>query len=183
MSKLDKLTERFARRLAHKTSRRSLFTKLGAVMVGTAALPLLPVARAAAQHGASGGGGRTDTGSLQDPGDPSSCDYWRYCAIDGFLCECCGGSPNSCPAGTEMSPITWIGTCQNPADGRAYIISYNDCCGGPECARCFCNTNVSDRPMSRPQENNDINWCLGTASTAYTCSTAVIVGVALESAE
>ncbi len=34
-----------------------------------------------------------------------------------------------CPPGTEMSLVTWIGTCQNPADGKHYAISYNDCCG------------------------------------------------------
>ena len=59
----------------------------------------------------------------------SSCDYWRHCAIDGFLCACCGGSQSTCPPGTEMSPVTWIGTCRNPGDGKDYMISYNDCCG------------------------------------------------------
>jgi methylamine dehydrogenase light chain len=34
--------------------------------------------------------------------------------------------------------------------------------------------------MTRPQLNNDINWCLGTSTAAYTCSTAVIIGVALK---
>lgn len=181
MSKLDKVAEKMSRRLAHRTSRRGLFAKLGSLLVGGAVVPLLPVARASEPASqTSGGVGQRTTGSLQDPGDPASCDYWRYCAIDGYLCECCGGSPSSCPPGTEMSPITWIGTCQNPADGRAYIISYNDCCGAPECNRCFCNNNVGDRPIARAQDNNDINWCLGTANTSYTCSTAVIVGVALE---
>src|SRR2546428_6426364 len=27
-------------------------------------------------------------------------------SIDGFLCACCGGSENTCPPGTEMSPLT-----------------------------------------------------------------------------
>ena len=79
-----------------------------------------------------------------------------------------------------MSPITWIGTCQNPADGKNYIISYNDCCGKTSCSRCLCNRNEGDRPMVRAQDNNDTNWCLGTSSTVYTCSTAVIIGLALE---
>jgi len=150
--------------------------------VGTAGLPLLPVARAA-----GGGGGNMypgvaaqSTGNVDDPGDPASCDYWRYCAIDGFLCSCCGGTQNSCPPGTEMSPLTWIGTCQNPADGLHYIISYNDCCGKTSCGRCMCNRNESDKPLYRAQSNNDTNWCLGTESTVYTCSTAIILGVALD---
>lgn len=79
-----------------------------------------------------------------------------------------------------MSPITWIGTCRNPADNRSYIISYNDCCGKSSCGRCMCNRNESDRPMVRPQANNDINWCLGTSSSVYNCSTAVILGTAMD---
>ena len=31
----------------------------------------------------------------------------------------------------------------------------------------------------RPQSNNDTNGCLGTQSAVYTCSTAVIVGIAI----
>jgi len=81
-----------------------------------------------------------------------------------------------------MSPITWIGTCTNPADGRAYVISYNDCCGVTSCGQCLCNRNEGDRPQVRPQSNNDYNWCLGTESSVYNCSVAAIVGVALEDA-
>ncbi len=177
---LDRFTEKTARRIAQSSSRRGFLTTLGTAMVGAGSIPLLPVARAAGVGGGGSGVAAQSTGNLQDPGDPASCDYWRYCAIDGFLCSCCGGTPNSCPPGTEMSPITWIGTCQNPADGRSYIISYNDCCGKSSCSRCECNRNESDRPMVRPQANNDINWCLGTSSSVYNCSTASILGVALE---
>jgi methylamine dehydrogenase light chain len=186
---IDKMTEKLSRNMAMKTSRRSFLTGLGGVLVGGAAIPLLPVARAADGGGGHGGNGvgngypgvaSQSTGNPQDPGDPTSCDYWRHCAIDGFLCGCCGGSATSCPPGTEMSPITWIGTCQNPADGKNYIISYNDCCGKSTCGRCLCNRNEGDRPMVRPQANNDTNWCLGTSSAAYTCSTAIILGTALE---
>jgi methylamine dehydrogenase light chain len=186
MALFDRLTERATRRLAQTTSRRGLLSVLGGALVGAGAVPLLPVARAAGTDGGAHSGNGypgvapQTTGDVQDPGDPTSCDYWRYCAIDGFLCSCCGGTQNSCPPGTEMSPITWIGTCQNPADGRSYIISYNDCCGRTSCSRCLCNRNESDRPMVRPQANNDTNWCLGTESTIYNCSTAVILGVALE---
>ncbi|WP_176593630.1 methylamine dehydrogenase light chain [Sphingobium sp. EM0848] len=178
MAGFDKLTEKLARGVARSTSRRSLLAWLGAGMTGAAAFPALPVARAATHPDAARP--EMTSGTMQDPGNQASCDYWRYCAIDGFLCSCCGGTVNSCPPGTEMSPITWIGTCTNPADGRAYIISYNDCCGTTSCGQCLCNRNEGDRPQVRPQSNNDYNWCLGTESSVYNCSVAAIVGTALE---
>ncbi|MEI8650133.1 methylamine dehydrogenase light chain [Paraglaciecola sp. Hal342] len=101
--------------------------------------------------------------------------------MDGFLCSCCGGSQSACPPGTEMSPITWIGTCLNPADNKHYIISYNDCCGKAACGRCFCNRNEDDTPMYRAFSNNDTNWCVGASSETYVCSTAVILGTSIES--
>ena len=169
MADMDRLAETALRRLAQRAGRRSVLAAIGGLIAGGFAGPLLPMARAA-QTGAG----------PKDPGDPNSCDYWRYCAIDGFLCSCCGGTVNSCPPGTEMSPITWIGTCLNPGDNRRYVVSYNDCCGKPACDRCLCTRNESDRPMTRPQNNNDIVWCLGTTSQAYTCSTAIIVGEATD---
>jgi len=45
---LDSLAEASVRSMAQRTSRRSLLASLGALLVGTAALPLLPVARGAA---------------------------------------------------------------------------------------------------------------------------------------
>lgn len=181
MAGFDRFTEAFARRLARGTSRRSYLAWLGGALTGAAVLPVLPVSRAAAQsHGGGAARPPITSGNPQDPGDRASCDYWRYCAIDGFLCSCCGGTVNTCPPGTEMSPITWIGTCTNPADGRAYVISYNDCCGVSSCGQCLCNRNEGDRPQVRPQSNNDYNWCLGTESSVYNCSVAAIVGVASE---
>ena len=82
---------------------------------------------------------------------------------------------NSCPPGTEISPVGWIGTCTNPVDGNNYVISYNDCCGKSTCGRCFCNTNDGDKPVYIPSRNNDINWCLGHRQS-YHCSTAVVMG-------
>ncbi len=166
---LDKLTEKVSRGFARNTSRRGMLGLLGAGMVGAASIPLLPVARAD-QHG----------GGVPEAGDDQSCDYWRYCAIDGFLCTCCGGSVKTCPPGTEMSPITWIGTCTNPVDGKNYVISYNDCCGKSGCGNCLCNRNEGDRPMYNPPKSNDINWCLGTSNAVYNCSTAIVVGIALD---
>ncbi len=179
MNIVDRLIEKTSRKVAQNSSRRNLLAHLSKVLVGAAAIPLLPVARANQAVGGYPGVGEQSTGNPEDPGDPANCDYWRYCAIDGFLCSCCGGSASSCPPGTEMSPITWIGTCQNPVDGKNYVISYNDCCGKTSCGRCLCNRNENDKPTYRPHSNNDINWCLGTASNVYNCSTAVVLGVAI----
>ncbi len=165
---LDRVTERLSRICARRTGRRSFLAWLGASLVGATSLPLLPVARA----------DQSIARRQPDEGDEKSCEYWRYCAIDGFLCSCCGGSVNSCPPGTEMSPITWIGTCHNPADGRDYVISYNDCCGKSGCGNCLCNRNEGDRPMYNPSRSNDLNWCLGTSSAVYHCSTAIVLGIA-----
>lgn len=173
MKWFDRLSERSTRGLAQRISRRNWLTALGVVLVGGSSLPLLPVARAASSS-------QPKAADVAESGDPLSCDYWRYCAIDGFLCGCCGGSVNSCPPGTQMSPITWIGTCRNPADGNNYVISYNDCCGKTACGHCMCNRNEGDRPMYRPDKSNDINWCLGTESSLYHCSTAVLIGLSLE---
>ena len=179
MNWLDTLTQKMTRSVAHRSSRRGFITRFGTAIVGAAAVPVLPVARASAPAEAPRVPAQS-TGNIQDPGDPTQCDYWRYCAIDGYLCSCCGGTHNTCPPGTEMSPLTWIGTCRNPADGRNYIISYNDCCGKGDCGRCLCNRNEGDKPVYRPQANNDIDWCLGTTTNVYNCSTAVLIGVAVE---
>lgn len=178
MADFDRMIETALRGVAKRSSRRGVLSGLGAAIFGVGALPLLPVARAAPPGGAGGVG--ATTGNPQDPGDPTSCDYWRYCAIDGFICSCCGGSPSTCPPGTEMAALTWIGTCTNPADGRKYVISYNDCCGVSSCGNCLCNRNEADRPMVRPQANNDTNWCVGSQSSIYNCSTAVIIGIATD---
>ena len=97
--------------------------------------------------------------------------------MDGFLCSCCGGTHTACPPGTIVSAITWVGTCRNPADGRDYIISYNDCCGKSSCGRCLCNRNEGDRPLYRPSVSNDYSWCVGSETTPYHCTLAVVVGV------
>jgi len=170
MKMLDQFFEKSARRVAQKSSRRGLLKMLGGALVGGSMIPLLPVARAS----------DSAPKAPQDEGDATSCDYWRYCAVDGFLCECCGGTYNSCPPGTQMSPITWIGTCLNPVDGRKYVISYNDCCGTTQCGTCLCQRDENDRPLYRSDKSNDVNWCLGAESSVYHCSTAVVVGLAFK---
>ncbi len=175
-SRLDVWAERSARGLARGFGRRSFLARLGGVIAGSAVLPLLPVARAGGPA-ASGAKAPEPEG---DAGDPESCDYWRHCGIDGFACACCGGSADRCPPGTEMSPVTWVGTCRNPADGRDYLISYNDCCGKGFCGRCMCNRNEGERPDYHWFRNNDINWCAGAEVQTYHCSVAIVLGVASE---
>jgi methylamine dehydrogenase light chain len=174
MKWLDSVAERSTRSLSRRTSRRSILGSLGAMLLGASALPLLPVARGAKAAESEGGKGPNGTD------DPSSCDYWRHCAIDGFACSCCGGSQSACPPGTEMSLVTWVGTCHNPADGKQYAISYNDCCGKSPCGRCLCNRNERDTPLYVPFQSNDYNWCSGStkANVPYHCSTARVVGEA-----
>jgi methylamine dehydrogenase light chain len=168
---LDRIAERFTRGLARATSRRGMLARVGTWLVGAAALPLLPVARGQAAL-------PPDSSIDGDAGDPTSCNYWRNCAIDGFLCACCGGTANSCPPGTEMSPITWIGTCRNPADGQDYVVSYNDCCGSTLCMRCQCLRTEGEKPPYVMYKSNSLLWCFGTKSRAVHCSVSVVLGVA-----
>jgi methylamine dehydrogenase light chain len=170
MRSFDQLFEDSTRAVAKRSSRRSLLGCLGRMLTGAALLPLLPIDR--------GSRARADEVKA-DPNTPESCDYWKYCAVDGFLCACCGGTSSSCPPGTIPSPITWIGTCHNPSDARDYIVSYNDCCGKTSCGHCDCNRNEREKPMYRPSRNNDLNWCMANGDNSnYHCSVSVILGVA-----
>ena len=175
MKLIDRWLEKSSRALAKRVSRRHLLAQISGLLVGGAALPVLPIARGQGQPAPP-----VDPDPNTPEGDPMDCNYWRYCAIDGYLCGGCGGTHNSCPPGTEMSLVTWVGTCRNPADGIDYLVSYNDCCGKSGCGNCMCNRNEGDRPMYLPQRSNDINWCLGTSSNVYHCSTAIVVGMPLD---
>jgi methylamine dehydrogenase light chain len=161
---MDHLIERFSRELAKRTSRRSALGFLGKLLLGSAVVPLLPVHRVkAAEHAGK-------------DGNPLSCDYWRYCGLDGFLCGCCGGSATECAPGTMMSPTSWVGTCHNPSDGKDYIIAYRDCCGKDFCNRCYCQNNTGDLPVYRTQLDNTVYWCFGSQSYFVNCTTAVSLG-------
>lgn len=166
------LPERIVRRLARGTSRRGLLAQLGSALVGGAILPLLPVARSAEAAPA------TKFNREAQAKDDKECNYWRYCAIDGSLCSCCGGGVHTCPAGSTAAPTSWIGTCLNPDDGKAYLIAYRDCCGKHQCGRCQCNNDEGETPIYRAQTNNDIIWCFGAPTMVYHCSTAVLIGAA-----
>jgi methylamine dehydrogenase light chain len=170
---LDGLGERLTRRLAGGISRRSALARVGAVLAAAPFLPVLPVARAAAAGLPS-----TFTRNAQTK-DAQKCDYWRYCAIDGLLCTCCGGGVHTCPPGTSASPTSWVGTCVNPDDGKSYLIAYRDCCGAAPChTKCHCDSTERETPLYRPQGDNDVIWCFGLSTMAYHCSTAALVGLA-----
>ena len=94
MSLIDKLLERRARAAAQTASRRGMLKTLGRAC-WLVPVPFLCYPLPAAEGGAA---------RPVEEGSDTDCDYWRYCAIDGFLCSCCGGSANTCPPGTEMSP-------------------------------------------------------------------------------
>lgn len=172
MKLLDDLSQKCFRNVARNSSRRGFLQKFGKVLIGAALIPALPVARGVSASSA-------EESKEKDFNNPNSCDYWRHCAIDGFVCSCCGGSSSQCPPGTEASQITWIGTCYNPNDQKNYIISYNDCCGKSVCGRCYCHRNEGDTPHYRPFTSNDTQWCVGTeAGVVYNCSLAVVIGQA-----
>jgi methylamine dehydrogenase light chain len=176
---IDRTTERSVRRVAHQHGRRSLITRLGVALVGGAVLPMLPFDRSGQfglAHAAGGGGSKAN--KLAAANDPTKCEYWRYCAFDGFLCTCCGGTLTQCPPGTEGSKASWVGTCQNPNDGRNYLVSYNDCCGIGACGQCLCNNNERERPGYRLNVHNDVNWCMSATNNMFHCTTSVIVGTA-----
>jgi methylamine dehydrogenase light chain len=176
-NRLDDWITRISRQVARRSSRRSFLTRLGALVVGGTTLPLLPVARANGPRRASLPG---EPSADLPEGNADDCGYWRYCSIDGFLASCCGGTQRACPPGTAMSPVTWLGTCRNPADGKDYVISYNDCCGKDICGKCFCRRTQGDTPVYSPSRSNDINWCMGTEGVIYNSTVAIVVGVATE---
>ena len=175
MAYFDSLGESVSRVLAGKVSRRSLLARLGATLVAAPVFPLLPAHRAQA---ALPSDAATEFGQRAQSKDPKQCNYWRYCAIDGALCSCCGGGVHTCPAGTTPSPTSWVGTCLNPDDGRQYLVAYRDCCGVGGCGQCNCRNTERETPVYRPQGNNDIIWCFGLTSMEYHCSTSALIGVA-----
>lgn len=171
MKWFDDFFESKARGAAQTISRRSALTRIGKLLVGSALLlPVLPFDRVGKEALAAGK-------KKDKRNDDTECEYWRYCAVDGFLCTCCGGTNSSCPAGTEVSKVTWVGTCHNPNDGKDYLISYNDCCGATTCGRCLCNSNEGERPGYRMGVHNDINWCMANSSNMYHCTVAAVVGI------
>jgi methylamine dehydrogenase light chain len=179
-SKADRIVEGLARRIARQSSRRGFLARFSALFVAAPLFPLLPVARAK-EPAAPKKPVLSDFERKAQSKDPTKCDYWRHCAIDGVLCGCCGGGIHTCPPGSEPSPTSWIGTCLNPDDGKSYLIAYRDCCGKSLCTvekSCFCDNTDREMPIYRAQGDNDIIWCFGQSSMSYHCSTAALIGLA-----
>ena len=179
-SRFDRVFERLSRHAAQHSSRRGFLALCGGWLVAGATLPLLPVSRRAqaTEKGKPVARFASDFANQAQTADPTRCNYWRYCASDGFMCACCGGGPHTCPPGTSPSPSSWVGSCINPEDGKTYLIAYRDCCGKDSCGKCLCSNLEGEMPEYRPQLNSDIVWCFGAASQVYHCSSAGLVGLA-----
>ncbi len=172
---MDGASEKAVRRTAQKVSRRNVVATIGTAMMGTALAPLLPFDRTFGRAMAQ----PAPKGEDAADGDIADCEYWRYCALDGYLCSECGGALNMCPPGSEVSLVSWVGTCHNPNDERDYLVAYNDCCGGGGCAQpVFCFTSEGERPGYRMGLYNDINWCMANDTKGYHCTVAAVVGQA-----
>lgn len=165
IKRFDKSVEANIRQSARQFGRRSFLAKTGTALLGAAIVPVLPFDRRAVAAGAP----------EEDP-----CAYWRHCAIDGILCGESGGNLTTCPPGSQISAVAWVGTCQNPDDGKNYLVSYNDCCGKPPVRTAtFCNNNKGERPGYRMGLYNDVNWCMAnTGQQGYHCTVSVVVGQA-----
>ena len=168
VSALDKIPEFLARPVAQKNNLRCVLSFACTLMLRAVLLPVLSFG----SHVYSLEPANKNTGN-----DPASCDYWRYCAIDGNLCNDCGGTLSACPPGSEVSVISWTGTCRNPNDGKDYLIAYHDCCGKAVCRGKECVNNVRERPAYNMGLNNDVSWCMANTSQGYHCTLAAVVGV------
>ena len=91
----DAMGEKFLRRFAGGTSRRGILARLGVALVAAPVFPLLPVSRAEAAKPDRSPESKTAFARNAQTTDDTKCTYWRYCAIDGSLCSCCGGGLHS----------------------------------------------------------------------------------------
>jgi methylamine dehydrogenase light chain len=90
MNRFDRWIESRTRAAAHRASRRGFLTALATALVGGAALPLLPVARAATDSSRQPG---PDESKLRgDVADPTSCNLLALLWHRRLPPTCCGGS-------------------------------------------------------------------------------------------
>ena len=93
---IDGASEIAVRRSAQLHGRRSALAHIGKVLVGGAVLPMLPFDRSEGLRAHAADAEPTD----------QACEYWRYCALDGFLCTCCGGTVSLAAPPTAKAPGT-----------------------------------------------------------------------------
>ncbi|WP_048810312.1 methylamine dehydrogenase light chain [Candidatus Methylacidiphilum infernorum] len=177
MKAIDRLVEFFCRHLALRLPRRSFFASF-ALFIGAAKnIMAVPVERPSLLKDDAEEKKGKEPPASNDPA--TSCSYWRYCSLDGFLCSCCGGGATACPPGTFPSPTHWVGSCRNPEDGKHYLVSYRDCCGKGYCGRCYCRqTDAKEMPVYQLLRNNDTIWCFGAPNMIYHCTGAAVLAPA-----
>jgi len=173
---------RLGRLMSERISRRSLLSRIGRWGIGAAGVAIvgsLPVTRSAL---ASENNGAADGlfPAFDETEDSSSCQYWRWCNMDGTPCtSCAGGGVTTCPPGAKPGAEFWVGCCTNPEDGKTYLIGYYDCCGAPGCSNTFCSQPDSQAVMYNPitgSNDPDILWCVSDESQSYTCTMAPVIG-------
>lgn len=172
-------TSRITRRLSERSSRRSTLARVGrwaVAITGAAVVPALPLSRSSAQEGEGEGEPELDfTGT-----DPTDCNYWRYCNIDGNLCAtCAGGGVTTCPPGTTPGAEYWVGCCTDPESSTTYLVAYYDCCGHSNCATNTCAEFFGQQSPYDPVAGSQdfyILWCLSDETQSYACTIAPIIG-------
>lgn len=176
---------RMGRRMSENTSRRSMLSIIGRVGIGVAGVAVisaLPVSRAVAETAAATPD-PTPTElfpAFDKTGDTSTCDYWRWCNMDGTPCtSCAGGGLTTCAPGSKPGAEFWVGCCTNPDDNKTYLIAYYDCCGASGCSNTFCGQPDNQAIMYNPVSGSfdqEIIWCVSDESQSYTCTMAPIIG-------
>ncbi|WP_406246300.1 methylamine dehydrogenase light chain [Microbacterium sp. M] len=185
---------RLGRHLSETTSRRSMLGTLGRVGIGAAGVAVigaLPVSRALgatnAEPASAGPAGHPAAlpddelfPAFDQTGDSSTCEYWRWCNMDGTPCtSCAGGGMTTCSPGSKPGAEFWVGCCTNPDDDKTYLIAYYDCCGASGCSNTFCGQPDNQAIMYNPVSGSfdqEIIWCVSDESQSYTCTMAPIIG-------
>ncbi len=163
MNWLDNWITKGTRRVARNTSRRDFLSRFGVALVGGAAQCRCCRLRARMRRKQRARRNRRRTAIRSAANTGATARSTDSCAAVA------AAPTNSCPPGTEPSPVTWIGTCRNPVDGKDYIISYNDCCG-KTCVRslhCAIATKAIGRCISRRRATTST----GVTAPRRTCTT------------
>jgi methylamine dehydrogenase light chain len=175
-------TGRVARRLSERVSRRSVLARLGQATIGISGVALvsaLPVSRGVAAVNPKAVQSR-QAAAVAAGTDPTKCDYWRLCNMDGQVCaDCAGGGTTTCPPGSQPGAEYWVGCCTDPETNKTYLMAYYDCCGASGCASTFCDSSqVPDQGYNPVPGGYDQNvvWCVSQESQTYTCTVAPVIG-------